>query len=132
VDVHRADELAAELSEVERRRLKALVDADVGAAEAVHADDYQLITPGGASLSKTAYLGQIADRSLVYRRFEPDGEMTVRILGPSAAVVRYQVLIDAEYPGGPDVHRYWHTDIYELRDGRWQAVWSQATRIRPD
>ena len=25
--------------------------------------------------------------------------------------------------------RFWHTDIYELRDGRWQVVWSQATRI---
>jgi 4a-hydroxytetrahydrobiopterin dehydratase len=26
--------------------------------------------------------------------------------------------------------RHWHTDIYGRRDGRWQAVWSQATRIR--
>ena len=23
------------------------------------------------------------------------------------------------------------TDVYERRYGRWQAVWSQATRIRP-
>ncbi len=25
----------------------------------------------------------------------------------------------------------WHTDSYELRDGRRQAVWSQATTISP-
>ena len=29
-----------------------------------------------------------------------------------------------------DSDRFWHTDMYDLRDGRWQAVWSQATRIR--
>lgn len=25
----------------------------------------------------------------------------------------------------------WHTDCYEWRNGRWQAVWSQATAISP-
>jgi hypothetical protein len=29
-----------------------------------------------------------------------------------------------------DVADALHTDIYALRDGRWQVVWSQATRIR--
>jgi hypothetical protein len=27
---------------------------------------------------------------------------------------------------------FWHTDIYEKRDGHWQAVWSHATRIPPE
>jgi len=26
----------------------------------------------------------------------------------------------------------WHTDCYERKDERWQAVWSQATVIRPE
>ena len=26
--------------------------------------------------------------------------------------------------------RYWHTDLYERREGRWQVVWSQATGIQ--
>lgn len=114
---------------VERRRLAALVAADMGIAEALHADDYQLVTPGGAALSKTAYLGQVARRELVYRRFEPEGDVAVRLLGPEAAALRYRVLIEAEFPGGRDVNRFWHTDIYERRGGEWQAVWSQATRI---
>lgn len=121
--------LVAELREIERRRLAALIDADTAEAEALHAEDYQLITPGGASLSKGEYMGQIADGRLAYRRFEPDGEISVRILGPTAAALRYEVMIDAAFSGGHDVDRFWHTDIYERRDGRWQAVWSQATRI---
>lgn len=119
-----------ELREIERRRLRGLVQADRRTVAALHAADYQLITPGGASLGKEEYLGQIADGTLDYRRFEPDGEIAVRVLGPSAAVVRYRVWIDASFSGGEDSDRFWHTDIYERRDGRWQVVWSQATRIR--
>jgi len=26
--------------------------------------------------------------------------------------------------------RYWHTDLYERRDGQWQVVWSHATEIQ--
>jgi hypothetical protein len=28
------------------------------------------------------------------------------------------------------LHRNWHTDAYERRDGCWQCVWSQCTAIR--
>jgi hypothetical protein len=100
------------------------------ACAALHAPDYQLITPGGATLTKDAYLAGIADGSLDYRRFEPDGEIAVRILGPSSAALRYRVAIEAAFPGGHDADVFWHTDIYEQRYGSWQAVWSQATRIR--
>jgi uncharacterized protein DUF4440 len=44
----------------ERDRLRALVDADIAAARQLHADDFQLITPSGDSLSKDDYLGQVA------------------------------------------------------------------------
>jgi hypothetical protein len=43
--------------------------------------------------------------------------------------VRYEVGIDIDWEGGHDSGRFWHTDIYEFKDGRWRAVWSQATRI---
>jgi hypothetical protein len=122
------EDIAEHLRDAERRRLAALVDRDMDAADALHAEDYGLITPGGALLSKQAYLSGIANGTLRYRRFEPDGEIAVRVWG-SGAAVRYQVRIDIDWEGGHDLGRFWHTDIYELRDGRWQVVWSQATRI---
>jgi hypothetical protein len=124
------DSLAAELSATEQRRLGALCAGDMETCHALHAPDYQLITPGGGALTKDEYLGQIAAGSLAYRRFEPEGEIVVRTLGPDAAALRYQVAIEAVFPGGHEADRYWHTDIYERREGGWQAVWSQATRIR--
>jgi len=122
-------ELADVIRATERARLQALVDADMVTADALHADDYQLITPGGASLSKAEYLAGIADGSLRYRRFDPDGEVQVRSWG-SAAAARYEVIINVDADGTTYHDRCWHTDIYELRDGRWLAVWSHATRIR--
>jgi hypothetical protein len=124
------DSLTGELRAVERQRLAALCAADMAGCDALHAPDYQLITPRGATLTKDEYLAQIADGSLDYRRFEPEGEIAVRLLGPSAAALRYRVAIDAAFPGGHSADLFWHTDIYQLRQGRWQAVWSQATRIR--
>jgi hypothetical protein len=55
---------------LERRRLRALVAGDPEAAEQLHADDYQLITPSGATLSKHEYLDAIASGELNYRAFE--------------------------------------------------------------
>lgn len=117
------------LRSVERERLRALVEADIAAADALHAADYQLIPPGGGSLSKEQYLGGIADGSLRYRRFEADGKVSVR-LWETAAALRYEAMIEVDADGTVYRARCWHTDIWELRDGRWLAVWSQATRIR--
>ncbi len=129
VDARRVLAQAEELRDVERRRLRALVDADEAIAHDLHADDYQLITPGGRTLSKDQYLGDIATRAIDYRIFEPASAIAVQIFG-DAGVVRYQARIDIRFAsGGSDGGLFWHTDIYRRVDRRWQAVWSQATRI---
>lgn len=122
-------DLAALLEATERRRLRALVDADLPTADALHTDDYELITPGGSSLSKADYLGGIANGTLRYRRFEPAGEVRTR-MWERAAALRYEVDIEVVHDGTAYRDHCWHTDLYELRDGRWVAVWSHATRIR--
>ena len=116
------------LEAIERARLRALVAGDIAAATEVHADDFQLITPSGRPLDKAAYLGAIASGRLRYISWEP-GEMAVRVQG-SVAVIRYQAALEVA-PGGDrnPPFRAWHMDLYELRAGRWQVVWSQATAI---
>jgi phage baseplate assembly protein W len=118
------------IRDLERRRLRALVAADLDLAQSIHADDYQLITPGGRTLTRDEYLGGVASGDLDYVVFEAASEIAVRING-QMAVVRYQARIEMRFSGQRDTGLFWHTDIYEQRDGRWQAVWSQATRIRP-
>lgn len=54
-------ELGELLRTTERTRLRALVEADIATADRLHADDYQLTTPGGMRMPKAAYLGAIGD-----------------------------------------------------------------------
>jgi uncharacterized protein DUF4440 len=116
---------ATSLPDIERFRLRALVRADVDAAGPLHADDYQLITPSGSEMTKQDYLRAIATGQLRYQVFEPVSDMAVLGDGP-VAVLRYRARIS--FDDGPG-RTCWHTDCYELRDGQWRAVWSQATWI---
>jgi hypothetical protein len=97
--------------------------------EQLHADDFQLITPSGTSVSREGYLGGIASGEIDYLVWEP-ASIEVRLYG-QAAVIRYQAQLQLVFQGEKaPLRRYWHIDSYEKRDGRWQVVWSQATEIR--
>jgi len=121
------DEVEAEvLRATERERLRALVAADVARARQLHADDFQLINPLGGVLSKEQYLGGIDSGQLKYLFWEPDS-IAVRVYGDIAAI-RYQSELEIVVQGRHiPRQRYWHTDLYERRDGQWQVVWSHAT-----
>jgi len=117
------------LRETERARLRALVSADIVRARQLHAPDFQLITPIGAALSKDEYLGAIASGQIRYLTWEP-AEIDVRLYG-SGAVIRYRAQLEVIFGGHKvPLHDYWHTDVYERRDGQWMVVWSQATSVR--
>ena len=123
--------LSSEMDEVratERRRLQALVSADIEVASQLHANDFQLINPLGGSLSKEQYLGAVAAGDINYLVWEPDS-IEVRLYG-EIALIRYRSQIEIEVQGElvPRTH-CWHTDAYEKRGGRWQVFWSQATAI---
>lgn len=116
---------SADLPDLERRRLLALLGGDIEAAAPLHADDYQLVTPNGSDMSKDDYLGAIGSGELRYRVFEAVSDIAVLGEGP-VAVVRYRARISFDDRPGL---LCWHTDCYQQRQGRWQVVWSQATRI---
>lgn len=117
-----------QIRETERTRLRALLAVDVTTARRIHAEDFQLITPIGVALSREEYLGAIGAGQIKYRAWEP-GEMAVRLY-TAAAVIRYRARLEVLFNGHPvPPGDYWHTDAYELRDGNWVVVWSQATAI---
>ncbi len=117
------------LRATERERLRALVTADVERARQLHAEDFQLINPLGGALSKEQYLGGIESGQIHYLFWEP-GAIDVRVYG-AIAVMRYQSQLEIVVLGRHiPRQRYWHTDLYEQRDGQWQVVWSHATGIQ--
>ena len=120
---------ADQIRAIEHKRLRAMVEANMEVARQLHADDFQLITPTGDSLSREQYLGAVASGDIDYLVWKPDA-IEVRLSG-DMAVLRYSSRIEIVV-GGQRIPpgNYWHTDYYEKRNGRWQAVWSQATEMQ--
>lgn len=117
------------LRSIEQKRLAALVERNIEQAGPLHADDFQLITPIGLPLSKEQYLGAIATGTLIYHTWDPK-HIEVRLY-ERVAVIRYPSSLAVTFgPHHVPITDYWHTDLYEKRDGAWQVVWSQATEIR--
>jgi hypothetical protein len=127
-EVHAQDK-ADQLRAIERARLRSLVDADVATARRLHADDFELINPRGGTLSKEQYLSDISSGALDYLEWEPE-EIRVRLYSKSA-VIRYKahLRVSVEGSAGRAV-TFWHTDLYEERNGQWQIVWSHATQLQ--
>ena len=117
----------------ERERLRALVAKDMEVARQLHAEDFELVNPGGVTFSKDQYLGAVASGELDYVVCELDSPMQVRVHA-DCAVIRYRSKLEVIFHEQAFPRRgFWHTDFYEKRAGQWQAVWSHATRIQePD
>lgn len=115
------------LRQLERERLRALVEADVLRARELHADDFQLVNPRGETLTKDEYLGGIESGRLDYLHWEPVSNIAIRMHG-EVAIIRYRARLEIVVDGQrvPEA-QYWHTDSYEKLAGQWQVVWSQAT-----
>ena len=98
-------------------------------ARQLHAVDFQLITPTGHMYLGDQYLGEIETGQLKYLLWEPK-QMEVRVHA-NVAMLRYQAKLQVDSGTGQVSNFHcWHTDSYELINGLWQVVWSQATAIR--
>lgn len=115
------------LRQLERERLRALVEADMQRARELHAEEFQLVNPRGETLTKGQYLGGIESGRLDYLLWEPVSQISVRLHGDTA-VIRYRSRLEIVVDGQrlPEA-QYWHTDSYEKQAGKWQVVWSHAT-----
>lgn len=115
--------------DIERQRLRSLVDVDLNTARRLHSEDFQLINPAGAPFTREEYLGALQSGQLDYVAWDA-GEITVKLFG-NAAVIRYRDNRFDVNSGSNVVHRgpMYHTNLYERRGGQWQIVWSQASGI---
>jgi hypothetical protein len=114
---------------MEKSRLRALVERDMQRATELHAVDFQLITPRGTAYTREEYLQAIQAGELTYLKWEPK-EIEVRLFS-EIALLRYQADLEmGATQAQASSFTCWHTDSYEMRNGTWQVVWSQATLIR--
>lgn len=123
-------DLAQELGDIERLRLRSLVDARMEQADDLHAPDFELVHPSGGVWSKEQYLGGIASGDINYLRFDAVSPIDVMVDG-NMAVLRYQSAMEIAVEGQEASQlECWHLDCYRRDDGGcWRVRWSQATAV---
>ena len=108
---------------------EALMSNDLAAVSRIIADDWVGVDFKGAMTSKEETLAQLKSGGSRNEYVEL-GDMNVRVYGDTAVVMG----TDTErsvYQGENTNGRYAFTDVFVKKDGRWQAVASQSTRIAP-
>jgi ketosteroid isomerase-like protein len=121
--------IAEQIKKLEHDRIQAGVRKDVAYVAAATADEYVQIDWDGRVLDKAAMLARIKSSAIQLQSNTLD-EISVRVYGETAVVTGLATrkgLMD-----GKDIStgiRY--TRVYTKRDGRWQVVQFQQTRVTP-
>jgi ketosteroid isomerase-like protein len=121
-------ELIEILTDIEHRLAKAWVEGDREFIESVLADDWIVTDLTGRVLTKEEVLREAfgSDERQV-ASMEID-DIRVRSFG-DWAIVTGRTKATGEYQGSMIDVKLRFTDVFALRDGRWQAIASQATML---
>jgi ketosteroid isomerase-like protein len=115
------------LIQLERDWDAALHRADADFIETILADEYIATYPDGSrgdkakELALTASFNQAVESSMV-------DEFTVKVYGDTA-VVWFTQHVTGSSQGRTLEVTYRYVDVFVIRDGRWQCVTSQSTRV---
>lgn len=107
---------------------KAIVRKDRPAIEANMADDFRQIDAYANVANKGEFLEGIVDPKLT---IDPYGveDFDVRVYGDTALLTG-RTKLSGTYDGSRFTSHYRYTDVYVKRDGRWQVVNVQITKVR--
>jgi hypothetical protein len=119
------------LRQTEKKRLQALVDANVAVAGPLIANDFELINPLGEVLTRNDLLGAVGSGALDFLSDTITSQIRVRLHGDTAAMRYRHTISVALAQVGHLTHPAWTTALYERRKGNWQIVWEQTGAIGP-
>lgn len=108
-------------------RIRARAEGDVKVLSLIYASDYNLITAEGEVRTRADQLTELKSGQLHFAPLKPL-EREVRLYGRSALVISRDpagIVRNGEQIGG-DLRM---TRLYVWREGRWQLVSAQATRV---
>ena len=113
--------------DLDKKRMQAMAAKDVATLEAVIADDL-IYTHSSARLdTKRSLIEGMTSGKTVYTAVEPSN-VTAQDLGDTA-VLTGECQIKVTSNGTPNAFGVRFTDVYARRNGRWQMVTWQSTRL---
>ncbi len=116
-----------EVIQVENRRFQAMMDADTDALESILADELTYTHTSAALDTKESFIQRLASGMLKYESVAPSN-MQVRNYGDTA-VVTGNAEVQVSNSSNRTSFSIRFTDVLVQRDGRWQVVAWQSTRL---
>ena len=123
----RTGEIQQALLGLERQWWDAIVRRDQAFSERIVADDYTFTDPTGAVHDRQADIENARSGAVVIESAQLD-DLSVRVYGETA-VVTARNTVKGRAMGQDISGPYRFLDVFVRRDGRWQCVASQMTRI---
>lgn len=103
---------------------------DVKLLDSLLADNYVVIRGNGTRSTKAAEIAYLKLNKPFYAHFE--FEITRLELYGSTALIVGQGITETEGKDGEHKTRYWSTNVFEKRAGRWRAIASHTSTPQPD
>ena len=116
------------VTKLEQDMSAALTKADAAAVEGMVADNFHLVNPDGTIQTKAQFVADL--KSGAFKLTQNNlSEVKVQAADADMAVVTYRSEDKGTYKGEDISGQYRWTDVLVKRDGKWQFVVGQGTRI---
>ncbi|MGA8072837.1 MAG: nuclear transport factor 2 family protein [Candidatus Acidiferrales bacterium] len=124
----KAPSTADAVKQLERDWIAAEKAGDADRLSQILADDWVALGPDGSTIAKQAFIADYKSGKSKVESFEI-GPMTVKVMGNVAVVQGSDT--EKSVSGGKDSSgKYVWMDVFEKRDGKWQAVRSQNAMVK--
>jgi ketosteroid isomerase-like protein len=122
-----AEDVQAQLTKLEMDRAVAVVKADIATLDKYTSDDYVLINMNGRMTGKAEMIEGFKSGSSKLTSDELS-DVKVRVYG-NTAVVTAKADVKGTLGGADATGTILYTRVYVKKDGRWQSVSMQQTRV---
>jgi len=116
-----------EIQELHNKLIQAQLNSDIAALDLIMADDHIFTNPLGVVQTKAQRLAEIQSGSRKLEVFSVT-DVQVRVYGDTA-VVTSRAMLKGQRQGQDISGQFRGIDVYVKKQGRWQVVAAQATRI---
>jgi ketosteroid isomerase-like protein len=115
------------LMQTEQELVDAIMKGDAAPFERAIADNFTFTAPDGSMQNKTQFIADLKSGTLKMESTKND-DMKVQVYGDTA-IVTYRSTDKGKYKDFDISGQYRWTDVFVKRNGRWQIVSTQGTRI---
>jgi ketosteroid isomerase-like protein len=121
----------SELKALEQQWIDAYTKADTAALKTIEAEDWTLVDSDGKVVTKAQDIKELGDKTFVCKSASMS-DANVKMIGDSAAYVTSNVKMAGSYKGKDFSDTYRSVDIFEKKGGKWQATYSQVTKMEKE